>query len=430
MNSRPAPLAIYRALTHALTPLVPLGLYWRGRRGKEDWARLRERRGLAAVDRPEGRLAWLHGASVGEGIALLPLVVRLRQRGFQVLLTTGTVSSARVLADRLPSGVIHQYAPIDAPRFVQRFLDYWSPEIALIAESELWPNLLAEAEERAIPVVLVNARLSTRSHDRWSRFPQTIRAMLRSLDLCLAQSPGDATRLMDLGAARVQVAGNLKYDVPALPADPAQLARLRAVVGSRPVWLAASTHEGEEEIALTVHYALLDRFPNLLTIVAPRHAPRGGQIAAMARRYGVDCVRRSEGGTPGAGPQFYIADTMGELGLFYRVCSVVFVGKSLIENGGGQNPIEPAKLGSAILHGPEVGNFADVYEELDSREGALEVGGVEELAAALARLLSDSRSLREMARTAGEVVDAYGGACDKIMQALEPYILQKQIGES
>jgi 3-deoxy-D-manno-octulosonic-acid transferase len=420
-------LGLYRAVTTLLTPLAPLLLAWRRRRGKEDPLRARERTGASAVRRPNGPLAWVHGASVGEGIALLPLIVRLRARGFLVLLTTGTVTSARVLGSRLPDGVLHQYAPLDAPRFARRFLEHWRPDIALIAESELWPNILREAHARGVPLVLVNARMSQRSYGRWKRLPGAIRALLAPLDLCLAQSGVDASRLIDLGAARVHVAGNLKYDVPALPAEPGELARLRAVIGSRPVWLAASTHEGEERIVAAIHRGLQRRFPDLVTIVAPRHAERGPDVERTAAEMGVDVVLRSRGEPLApAGAQFYIADTMGELGLFYRLASVVFVGKSLA-GGGGQNPIEPAKLGAAILHGPDVSNFTEVYAEFARRGGARQVNDLEDLARALAQLLSDPRHTREMARAAGESVEALGGAGDKIMQAIEPYVLQLQL---
>lgn len=427
MSARPPLVLAYRALTRAATPVLPAALLWRLARGKEDRARLNERVGHASLHRPPGRLAWLHGASVGEAIALQPLLLRLRARGFNVLLTTGTVTSARVMEDRLPEGVTHQFAPLDAPAYVRRFLDHWEPDIALFAESELWPNMILETDARGVPLVLVNARVSERSYLRWRRFPKTIQAVLGAVDLCLAQSPADATRLMDLGAARVQVAGNLKYDVPALPADPTQLARLRALIGARPVWLAASTHAGEEEIALAAHCGLLDRFPNLLTIVAPRHPERGGQIAAMARQYGVPASQRSSGGIPGPETQFYVADTIGEMGLFYRLCGIVFLGKSLAGEGG-QNPIEPVKLGAAILHGPNVSNFADVYAAFDAEQGAMQVQDVESLAAALAALLNDARRLRRTARAASETVQRLGGACDAIMQAIEPYVLQMQVG--
>lgn len=427
MSRATLPIAAYRLATAALTPFAPLVLAWRRRSGKEDPARARERLGSPAIKRPRGRLAWVHGASVGEGIALLPLIVRLRARGFLVLLTTGTVTSAKVLGERLPDGVLHQYAPLDAPRFMRRFLDHWQPNIVLLAESELWPNLLLAAQERNVPVVLVNARMSQRSYERWKRAPRSIRALLSPIHLCLAQSVADASRLIDLGAARVQVAGNLKYDVPALPADPQELAELRALIGSRPVWLAASTHDGEERMALTLHQALLQRFPDLVTIVAPRHAQRGPDIEREAARFGVTAVRRGAvQKIPARGPQFYIADTMGELGLFYRLASVVFLGKSL-SGGGGQNPIEPAKLGAAILHGPDVSNFADVYAEFARRGGARQVNDLEDFARALTQLLGDGRRMREMSRAAGEAVDSLVGACDNVMNAIEPYVLQMQL---
>ena len=422
-------IGAYRLATWALTPFAPLVLAWRRRSGREDPARARERMGSPAIKRPGGRLAWVHGASVGEGIALLPLMVRLRERGFLVLLTTGTVSSARILGERLPDGVLHQYAPLDAPRFMQRFLDHWRPDIVLVAESELWPNMLLEAQARSIPVVLVNARMSQRSYERWKRAPRSIRALLRPIHLCLAQSVADASRLIDLGAARVQVAGNLKYDVPALPADPQELAQLRALIGSRPVWLAASTHDGEERMAITLHRALQQRFPDLVTIVAPRHAQRGPDVEREALKAGVAPIRRAAGHKlPATGAQFYIADTMGEMGLFYRLASVVFLGKSFAGGGGGQNPIEPAKLGAAILHGPDVSNFTDVYAEFARRGGARQVNDIEDFARALTQLLGDARRMREMSRAAGEAVDALVGACDNIMNAIEPYVLQMQLG--
>ncbi|MFN3889181.1 MAG: 3-deoxy-D-manno-octulosonic acid transferase [Beijerinckiaceae bacterium] len=421
-------IGAYRLATAALTPFAPLVLAWRRRSGREDPARARERMGSPAIKRPRGRLAWVHGASVGEGIALLPLIVRLRERGFLVLLTTGTVASAQVLGERLPDGVLHQYAPLDAPRFMRQFLDHWRPDIILLAESELWPNLLLEAQAHNVPVVLVNARMSQRSYERWKRASRSIQALLKPIHLCLAQSVADASRLIDLGAARVQVAGNLKYDVPALPADPQELAELRALIGSRPVWLAASTHDGEERMAMMLHTHLLQRFPDLVTMVAPRHAQRGAEIEREAMKSGLNPVRRSTGAKlPARGPQFYIADTMGEMGLLYRLASIVFLGKSFAGGGGGQNPIEPAKLGAAILHGPDVSNFADVYAEFTRRGGARQVNDEEDFARALTQLLGDARRMREMSRAAGEAVDSLVGACDNIMNAIEPYVLQMQL---
>jgi 3-deoxy-D-manno-octulosonic-acid transferase len=415
-------LTLYRGLTHLATPLGPAVLNWRKKRGKEDARRMGERLGHAGIARPKGPLAWLHGASVGEALALLPLVDALRAKSFNVLITTGTVSSAHILAQRLPAGAIHQFVPLDFPKCVTRFLDHWRPDLAMIAESEIWPNLIMGVTDRSIPLVMVNARLSERSFRRWQTMPSFISSLLKRVDLCLAQTRDDAARLMMLGAPRVQVAGNLKYDAPAPPADSTKLAELTALIGPRPVWVAASTHAGEEEIILAVHRHLVRRFPDLLTIIVPRHANRGGEIAALAAANGIDTVLRSRGEYPVAERGVYIADTMGELGLFYRVASLIYVGKSLGAEGG-QNPIEPAKLGSTILHGPNVANFAEVYDMLDSTGAAIMVADADTLARTLAHLMSDTAALRRMARAAAEAVENLGGAASNVMQALEPWIV-------
>jgi 3-deoxy-D-manno-octulosonic-acid transferase len=420
-------LFAYRSATIALGPVAPALLAWRRRRGKEDGQRVGERLGRAGKPRPDGRLAWLHGASVGEGLALLPLVQRLIDRGFHVLVTTGTVSSAKIMAARLPAGATHQYAPIDVPAFIRRFMDHWKPDLVVIAESELWPNMLCETRRRSIPLVLVNARLSRRSFRRWRALPRMIGPLLARIDLILAQTKEDGVRLARLGAPRVQVAGNLKYDVPPPPINPANLAELTAAIGSRPTWLAASTHAAEDEIVIDAHIQLARERPRILTIVAPRHVARGVEIAALAGTKGVRTALRSRGEPIGANTALYIADTMGELGLFYRLASVVFVGKSLGGAIGGQNPIEPAKLGAAVLHGPDVANFGEVYEAIDRAKGAEMVGDAATLSRTLGVLLSDPAATRRMARAAGEAVEKLGGATNAVMMALEPFIMQLQL---
>jgi 3-deoxy-D-manno-octulosonic-acid transferase len=414
-------LPVYRAAAQSLAPFSGLFLRRRAQRGKEDLARLNERRGQPGLARPDGRLAWLHGASVGEGLALLPLVDRLIGKGFHVLVTTGTVTSARILAQRLPSGAFHQYAPLDAPSFVESFLDHWRPDLFLLAESEIWPNMICAVHARSIPIASVNARLSPRSFARWRLAPGFISALLSRIDICLAQSEDDAARLLQLGAPRVHAAGNLKYDVEAPPADPARLKALAAAIGPRPVWVAASTHAGEEALALIAHKQLTRQLPDLLTVLTPRHAARGDEIATLAREAGLNAAQRSRGEPLHRGTQVYIADTMGEMGLFYRLSSVIFVGKSLAGRGG-QNPIEPAKLGSAILHGPHVGNFIDVYAALDQAGGALQVADADELARRLAFLFGNPQRLRETAEASRDQVGAMSGAADRVMRALEPYV--------
>jgi 3-deoxy-D-manno-octulosonic-acid transferase len=414
-------LPVYRAAATGLAPFSGLILWRRGRKGKEDPKRIEERRGIAGIPRPEGRLAWLHGASVGEGLALLPVVERLTRKGFNVLVTTGTVTSARILAQRLPGGAAHQFSPLDAPAFIERFLDHWRPDLFLLAESEIWPNTICAVHARGIPITLVNARLSPRSFARWRRFPGFISALLGKIDLCLAQSQDDAARLLQLGAPRVDAIGNLKYDVEPPPADPARLEELSRQIGPRPVWIAASTHPGEEALALRAHKALSARFPNLLTVLVPRHPHRGPEIAAEAQAAGLTAALRSRGDAIAPETAVYIGDTIGELGLFFRLSSVIFMGKSLAGRGG-QNPIEPAKLGSAILHGPHIGNFIEVYGALDSQGGAIAVKDADALAEQLDALFTDQTFLRRTAEASRRIVGELGGAADKIMLALEHYI--------
>ncbi|HXZ14886.1 MAG TPA: 3-deoxy-D-manno-octulosonic acid transferase, partial [Roseiarcus sp.] len=356
----PFSLRLYRALTALGTPLAAPLLALRLRRGKEDEGRLAERRGQAALPRPNGRLVWLHGASVGEALSLLPFVERIVRGGASALVTTGTVTSAELLARRLPTGALHQFAPLDNPFFVRRFLLHWRPDAALIAESELWPNLIVETKRAGLPLAMINGRISERSFKRWRRAPRFIGALLMHIDLCLARSEVDAERLIALGAPRVLVAGDIKYDAAALPADLHELAELSGLASGRQIWIAASTHPGEEIIAARAHKRLAEVFPDALTLVAPRHPERGEAIGRDIEAEGLAVALRSRGERPGRETSIYVCDTIGELGLFYRLAGVVFLGKSFA-GGGGQNPIEPARLASAILHGPMVENFAEAY---------------------------------------------------------------------
>lgn len=425
------PLTLYRFGTTALTPFIGGLLAWRTQKGKEDRARASERRGYAGRERPPGRLAWMHGASVGETVSLLPIVERLTRQGFTVLVTSGTVTSAQLLAERLPARSLHQFVPLDITSYVRRFLDHWRPDIVLIAESEIWPNALIEIRERGIPALLLNARMSERSFNRWRRLPHTAASVLQLFDLCLAQSETDGERLERLGAPRVVVAGNIKYDVPAPPANPATVATLSAIVGERPVWLAASTHPGEEDLVLRAHRMLTREHPGLLTIVVPRHPERGQEVADIAASFGLIASVRSRGDLPDRRDDVHIGDTIGELGLFYRLAPIAFIGGSLVPRGG-QNPIEPAKLGATIIHGPHVRNFLDVYDALDRQNGegvsgACPVEDARTLAGAVHALFNHPAHARAMARAATQTVTAMGGAVERTMQAVTPYILHMHL---
>jgi 3-deoxy-D-manno-octulosonic-acid transferase len=421
---RPLALRLYGLATAAFGPFSGVLLGRRQRRGKEDPMRRPERLGIAGKPRPQGRLCWLHGASVGEAVTLLPLAERLAAEGFVILMTTGTVTSAALMATRLPAGAIHQFVPLDVPTFVRRFLRHWQPDLVVFLESEIWPTMVLETKAAGVKLALVNGRMSPRSFGRWRRAPRTIRTLLGCFDLIAAQSEDDGARFNALGAPRVSVSGNLKFDAPAPSADEARLEQLRGAIGSRPLWLAAATHEGEEALAGDVHARMETRFPELLTVIVPRHPERGAAIAAELRSKGLDVVLRSEGAIPAAGIGIYVADTVGEMGLFYRLARIVFVGKSLVGHGG-QNPIEPAKLGAAVLHGPFVQNFLGAYGALDSMGGAIVVRSSEELASAIARLLADPGDVARVAAGGAKAVASLTGALDRTITALEPLMAKK-----
>jgi 3-deoxy-D-manno-octulosonic-acid transferase len=419
-------LRVYRKLSFAMVPLAPALIKRRLKLGKEDPARVGERRGVSADIRPLGPLVWIHGASVGEVLAAAALIERLRALNLRILLTSGTVTSAAIVAKRFPADVIHQYVPYDAPRYVARFLDHWRPSLALFIESDLWPNLILSSAARRLPMVLINGRMSHRSFPRWRRVSNTISALLGRFEVCLAQSDLDADRFAALGSRNVVTTGNLKLDVPAPPADAAKLERLMAVTRGRPIVVAASTHASEEELVAQAHRTLAGFFPQLLTVIVPRHANRGEAIARTIEATGLHVALRSREELPTAVTDIYLADTMGELGLFYRLAPIVFMGGSLVEHGG-QNPIEAIKLGASVVHGPHVFNFADVYEALDRAGGARRADSAEALVKQLGQLLADPGA-REASLAASEhVVEQLGGALERTLTALEPYLLQLRL---
>jgi len=425
-NSLPMTLRVYRKLSFAMVPLAPALIKSRLKQGKEDPERVGERRGLSLGTRPHGPLVWIHGASVGEVLAAAALIERLRALNLRILLTSGTVTSAAIVAKRFPPDVIHQYVPYDSPRYVARFLDHWRPSLALFIESDLWPNLILQASSRRLPMVLINGRMSPRSFPRWRRARNTISALLGQFEVCLAQSETDAERFSTLGARNVITTGNLKLDVPAPPADPAKLEKLMTMTRGRPVIAAASTHPGEEQILIDTHRRLASFFPGLLSVIVPRHPDRGTAVAGLVASSGLRFMQRSREELPAANTDIYVADTLGELGLFYRLAPIVFMGGSLIEHGG-QNPIEAVKLDAAIVHGPHVFNFSDVYEALDKAGGARRADSQEMLVKHLGQLLADPAAREKQAANAAHVVGQLGGALDRTFAALEPYLMQLRI---
>lgn len=417
MASLPLSLRAYRCATKVLAPVVPLALERRARRGKESRARLSERLGYASQARPDGTLIWIHGASVGECLSILPLIDLLLAEGDRhILLTSGTVTSAELMAKRLPARAIHQFAPVDTPAAVARFLEHWRPAAGLFVDSEIWPNLLVAAFEKNVKLALVNGRISEKSFAGWRNAKHAAARLFSLFDLSLVQDAQSAARLTALGAGHVSVAGNLKEDSPPLPADPEELALVREWIGGRPIFLATNTHEGEEAFLLDIHDRLRGQFPNLLTIVIPRHAERGAEIGRLCipRKH----ARRSQSELIDANTEIYVVDTMGELGLFYRLTNFAFIGKSLSAKGG-QNPFEAARLGVAVLAGPHTDNFNSAYGAIFSAQGIGRVGSVEELAVLAERLVADPDEAHAAGMRARSAVSASSGALERTRFAIE-----------
>ncbi len=393
---------IYAICIKLCSPLLRLHLQRRCLLGKEDKKRVREKEGISSVARPDGPVIWFHCASVGESMAVLPVIEKFLQSrdDATVLMTTGTLTSSHLMADRLPDRAIHQFAPLDHPGWVKRFLLHWKPVAVVWVESEFWPNTLWLLKQMDIPVMLVNGRISHVSYRRWRRLPSLIRGMLNCFDVCLAQTSIDAKHLSDLGARDVIVHGNLKLGADPLPVDDDALAALNKSIADRPYWLASSTHDGEEAIAARVHKLLVDRFPSILSIIVPRHAARGAEIVELLKGYDLNVALRSRNDALSDQTDVYVADTMGELGLFYRACDVVFMGKSLAGPGGGQNPFEPVKLGCAVLFGPNMGNFIELADAMKTSGAAKEVANPDALYNELANLLSNPVALNEQKQKA------------------------------
>lgn len=416
-------LKTYTAATRILQPAAPLLLKFRDRSGKEDRERRSERLGEASAERPPGPVVWVHAASVGETNAVLPLIERLSEErdDLSFVLTTGTVTSASIAARRLGKRSLHQFVPLDAPDYAKKFLQHWKPDLVLFTESEIWPNLVMETAGRGIPLALVNARMSNRSYGRWKRRPGMAQPIFNRFSLVVAQNEKLARRFGDLGARRVISAGNLKIDAPPPPIDPTERNKLRNAIGDRPMFVAASTHDGEDVIIAGAHRRIVRKVPALLTIIAPRHPERGTAIAEQLKGLGLRVEQRSIGALPSAATDIYIADTIGELGMLYELAPVAFIGGSLTDRGG-QNPIEAVRHGAAVLTGPNWQNFRDSYRTLIRHKGAVEVRSADDIAAAVTDILSDPEELKQMREGAEIALQTLGGALVRTVEALRPLL--------
>ncbi|MCO5082869.1 MAG: lipid IV(A) 3-deoxy-D-manno-octulosonic acid transferase [Rhizobiaceae bacterium] len=425
-------LGAYSLAGSAAYPLVGAYVTWRATRGKEDPKRRSERYGYASRHRPPGPLIWFHAASVGETLAVIPLVESIVAYGVNIVLTTGTVTSARLVEERLGNRVIHQYVPLDLRPAVRRFLDFWRPDLVIIAESEIWPMTILELGARRVPQILVNGRLSDRSFAAWQKRHHIAEALFENLAHVVAQSDVDGERFRALGARPVTVSGNLKVDTPPPPVDDKALAQLQRQIGKRKTWAAVSTHDGEEAVAAEVHTMLRGRHRGLLTIIVPRHPDRAQALAEEFRAQGLVVARRSLGEKITPETDILLGDTIGEMGLYLRLTEIAFVGRSLTSEGG-QNPLEPAMLETAVLAGRNVQNFRESYQRLIESGGAKFVRDRDMLAGAVNFLLNNEVARQEMISAGAQTVEEMRGALNRTLKAIDPFIqplkVQARLGE-
>ena len=373
--------------------------------GKEDPERLEERLGISLAERPTGNLIWFHAASVGESLSLVELIKRISssQPDYNFLITTGTITSAKLILSRLPSNAVHQYIPVDTPKAVEKFLDRWRPSLAIWTESEFWPNLISFTAARDIPMILINARISEKSYRRWRFFKKSLKNLIEKFNYSLIQDEKTVKYFSKIGISsnNFELTGTLKEGSAALPHSEIEQVEISKQILNRPVWLAASTHEGEEKLIAAAHRHASKASQGLLLIIVPRHPERGLEIASILTKENFKICLRSRKDKISSDTQIYIADTLGELGLWYRVAPVSFVGGSLVPIGG-HNPFEPAALGSAILYGPYVENFKDIYNRLNVAGAAVKIEEASELGVKLIETLSPENAAK-LAQSAWEV---------------------------
>ena len=412
-------LQIYRLAWKVGNPLVNLWLWRRQKQGKEDPQRFEERLGVPSLPRPSSKLIWIHAASVGEAASVMPLIEEMLNGNawIHIMITTGTVTSAKMVSERLPKRAFHQYVPVDRKEYVEEFIDYWQPDLAIWVESEFWPNLLFETKRFGCPLVLLNGRMSNKSFEKWQKRPRFIKQLLGCFDLILPQSRDDAAKFRELQGKNIRYFGNLKYGAKPLPFDEKKFEAVKDMIGNRMVWLAASTHPGEDEEILKAHLRIKEKNYTVLTIIVPRHPSRGYEIRNMMQGQ-VNTALRSDGEKIFDDTDIYIADSIGELGLFYRLCPIVFIGGSLVPVGG-HNPIEPAYLETSIICGPHMENFSEIVSEFEAAGAITFANDDKDLAFKVFELWQNPQKRAAMSRLALKYVRSKAEILNNVIDEIE-----------
>ena len=412
----------YTGLTKIIAPALPLWLKRRAVKGKEDSIRQSERFGQASIPRPEGQVFWMHGASVGEVTMLLPLIdkVLAEYPSANVLVTSGTITSANLMAKRLPFRAFHQYIPLDTPKAVTTFLDHWQPDMALWAESEIWPNLLLQSKARNIPMALINARMSEKSVQGWGKRRKSAQALFGCFDVILGGDEATANGLSWLLGKEIESAGSLKETAPKLPTDETELAKLKSQIGGRPVWCAASTHKGEEEIILAAHEKIRAAHPEALLILALRHPERRSDVTPLlgSTRH----ILRTDGQAVTPSTSVMVWDTIGEMGLAYSLSGITFVCGSLVQGLMGHNPLEPARFSNAVLTGAHISSFADSYMSMIAFDAAQRILSPTMVGDAVSDLFSNPESLTRQQRLAFDYAQSRNAVLDFVWDKLSPVL--------
>jgi len=422
----PLMYSLYYHITNNASFFLEKLLEKRRDNGKEDSSRYQEKKAIINAQRPSTPLIWLHAASIGEAKSAQILINKIRYEYPDIffLVTTGTKTSAQIMARDLPPNAIHQFCPLDHPAWVKTFMDHWKPDLVFWMESELWPNMLREIKKHNIPAFLINARLSPKSYRTWLLFKPLAKDMLSAFDKILCQTDQDAQYYKKLGAKNVLMPGNIKYSSAPLEYQTDALKMLSATLNDRKYWLFASTHSAEEEMACRIHQILKNAFPNILTIIVPRHPERRDEIKEKCAKYGLNILFRGENKTlPDERTDIYIADTLGELGLFYRLCDIACIGRSFSnDGGGGHNPIEAAQLSCAVLFGPKVQNLQEIFDDMQLSGAAIPVKDEIHLANTITALYEEPEKLENLKNTAYNFSKEKSGIALRVLDILKPEI--------